>query len=203
MPSSTARPTRYGGASATRSRRAARRSRASVLALVRARRGGRASCTRRTRLRATTSPRPSAGRGCRVRWPPGCWTLMRPPRSLHPVSELALEQAVLVDLAVDGVRPRAARRAVPRATIATAVEHDDLVGEGDRRQAVRDDDRRPAAHRLAQADPDLRLGRRVDRGGRVVEDQDARVDDQARARSRARWRWPPESVIPRSPITVS
>ena len=35
-----------------------------------------------------------------------------------------------------------------------------------------------SAHRLAQAVADLRLGRRVDRGGRVVEDQDPRVDDE-------------------------
>ena len=43
--------------------------------------------------------------------------------------------------------------------------------------------RRPAAHRLAQAEADPRLGRGVDRGGRVVEDQDPRVDDE-RARDR-------------------
>ena len=55
-------------------------------------------------------------------------------------------------------------------------EHDDLVGERDRRQAVRDDERRPAGHRAAQADADQRLGRGVDGGGRVVEDQDPRVD---------------------------
>ena len=72
---------------------------------------------------------------------------------------------------------RAARRD------AAVVEDDDLVGERDRREAVGDDDRRPAAHRLAQAVADLRLGRRVDRRGRVVEDQDARVDDE-RARDR-------------------
>ena len=58
------------------------------------------------------------------------------------------------------------------------VEDDDLVGERDRRQAVGDDDRRPAAHDLAQPGADPRLGRRVDRGGRVVEDEDARVDEQ-------------------------
>ena len=34
------------------------------------------------------------------------------------------------------------------------------------------------AHRLAQREPDARLGRGVDRGGRVVEDQDARVGDE-------------------------
>ena len=44
--------------------------------------------------------------------------------------------------------------------------------------------------------------RGVDRCGRIVEDQDPRIDDQ-RAAIASRWRWPPESVIPRSPITVS
>ena len=34
------------------------------------------------------------------------------------------------------------------------------------------------AHRLAQCEPDARLGRRVDRRGGVVEDQDARVGDE-------------------------
>ena len=64
-----------------------------------------------------------------------------------------------------------------------SVEHDDLVGERDRRKAVRDDQRRPVAHRRAEAGPDARLGRRVDRGGRVVEDEYARVDRE-RARDR-------------------
>ena len=80
-------------------------------------------------------------------------------------------------------RSCARRRACPWNDDAAVVEHDDLVGERDRREAVGDDDRRPAAHRLAQAVADLRLGRRVDRRGRVVEDQDARVDDE-RARDR-------------------
>ena len=38
-------------------------------------------------------------------------------------------------------------------------------------------------HRLAQAEPDPRLGRRVDGRGRVVEDEDPRVDRE-RARDR-------------------
>ena len=72
---------------------------------------------------------------------------------------------------------------MPRAAIAAVVEHDDLVGERDRREPVGDDDRRPAAHRLGEPGADPRLGRRVDGGGRVVEDQDARVDHE-RARDR-------------------
>ena len=42
--------------------------------------------------------------------------------------------------------------------------------------------------------------RRVDRRGRVVEDQDPRVGEQ-RPGDRDRWRCPPESVSPRSPTT--
>ena len=63
------------------------------------------------------------------------------------------------------------------------LEHDDLVGQRDRRQAVGDDERRAARHHLAQRELDLLLGRGVDRRGRVVEDQDARVGQQ-RARDR-------------------
>ena len=80
------------------------------------------------------------------------------------------------------------------------LEHDDLVGERDRRQPVGDHERRPAGHHLAQRELDLLLGRCIDRRGRVVEDQDPRVR-RAIARAIAiRWRWPPESVSPRSPI---
>ena len=43
---------------------------------------------------------------------------------------------------------------------------------------MRDHDRRPAAHRLRQAGADQRLGGGVDGGGRVVEDQDPRVDHE-------------------------
>src|ERR671937_673572 len=63
------------------------------------------------------------------------------------------------------------------------VEDDDLVRERDRREPVGDDQGRPAAHRLAQPEPDPRLGRRVDRRGGVVEDEDPRVDGE-RARDR-------------------
>ena len=99
----------------------------------------------------------------------------------HPANHL-LEQPVLVDLAeeralLEQLVARPARGDPP------VLEHDDLVGERDRRQPVRDDDRRPPAHDLAQPGADLRLGRRVDRRGRVVEDEDSRIDEQ-RARDR-------------------
>ena len=91
--------------------------------------------------------------------------------------ELVLEQAVLVDLAVDLARPD--QLLVDPARCDPAVlEHDQLVRERDRRKPVGDDDRRPPLHHLAQPEPDVRLGRRVHRGRGVVEDEDARVDDQ-------------------------
>jgi hypothetical protein len=82
---------------------------------------------------------------------------------------------VLVDLAVYGTRldqllVRAARSDPP------AVEDDDLVRERDRRETVRDDQRRPALHHLAQAGANAGLRRCIDRGGGVVEDKDPRVD---------------------------
>ena len=59
-----------------------------------------------------------------------------------------------------------------------AVEHDDLLGEGDGREAVGDDEGRAPGHRLVEREPDQALGGRVDRGGGIVEDQHARVGQQ-------------------------
>ena len=84
---------------------------------------------------------------------------------------------MLLDLPEDRARLAQLVRGAPRRD-APVLEHDDLVGERDRRQPVGDDQRRPAAHHLAQREPDPRLGRRVDRGGRVVEDEDARIDEE-------------------------
>src|SRR5688572_17451760 len=58
-----------------------------------------------------------------------------------------------------------------------AVEDEDLVGAGDRRQTVRDDEgRAPAAQRL-EAVLDQRLALAVEARRRLVEDQDARVGE--------------------------
>ena len=59
---------------------------------------------------------------------------------------------------------------------ASIVQHDDLVGQRDRRETVGDDQCGPVAHRLAQSDPDTRFGRGVDRSRCVVEDQHTRID---------------------------
>src|SRR5438094_10639128 len=105
----------------------------------------------------TTSPRPSPA----------------PARGASPAAtpawlgdlllgHLRLDAAVLPDLAVDVAR-------LDELVVAAAgddaarLEYDDLVRERDRREAVGDDHRRPAPHRLAQAGADLRLRRGVHR----------------------------------------
>jgi hypothetical protein len=58
------------------------------------------------------------------------------------------------------------------------VEHDDLIGQRDRREAVGDHEGRAPGHRLRERQLDAPLGGGVDRGGGVVEDQHARVRDE-------------------------
>ncbi len=78
-----------------------------------------------------------------------------------------LEQLVVVSLGDD----------------AAVVEHHDLVGEFDRREAVRDHEGGATGHRLGQRVLDALLGGRVDRRGGVVEHQHARVGHE-RSRDR-------------------
>ena len=68
----------------------------------------------------------------------------------------------------------AAHQLVVRALVgdAAVVQHDDAVGEVQRRDAVRDEQRRAVGQHLAQPVVDGLLGAGVDRAGRVVEDQD-------------------------------
>ena len=63
------------------------------------------------------------------------------------------------------------------------VEHDDRVGAADRREPVGDDERRSTGEEPAKAALDLPLRADVDRRGRLVEDEDARVGEE-RARER-------------------
>ena len=58
------------------------------------------------------------------------------------------------------------------------VEHDDVPGAPDRREAVGDHDRRAAGQQPAQALLDPALGVDVDVRGRLVEHEDPRVGDQ-------------------------
>src|SRR5438105_7274887 len=99
-----------------------------------------------------------------------------PPR-LDRIRELALEEAVLVQLAIDGTGLEQLLVGPARGDPAV-VEDDDLVRERDRGEAVRDDQGRPVAERLAQPGADPGLSSRVHRGGGIVEDQDAGVDGE-------------------------
>ena len=64
---------------------------------------------------------------------------------------------------------------------APAVEHDDAVGVLDRRQPVRDHDRGASAHQRIERGLHLALRFRVERRGRLVEDQQRRVlEERAR-----------------------
>ena len=61
---------------------------------------------------------------------------------------------------------------------APLVEHQDFIGIAHGRQAMRDDECRPARHQGLQRLPDARLGRRIQRTGRFVEYQDRRILQQ-------------------------
>ena len=63
------------------------------------------------------------------------------------------------------------------------LHHQDHVGVADRRQPVRDDERRAPAHQLAHRALDEDFGARVDAARRFVEDQDRRIGEE-RARDR-------------------
>ena len=62
---------------------------------------------------------------------------------------------------------------------ASLLQEHDLVGIHERSQAVRDDDRRPGRGLCPQRLADALLGGGVDRGGRVVEHQDRRREEDA------------------------
>ena len=72
-----------------------------------------------------------------------------------------------------------------------ALHEHDPVGEVDRRQAVRDDERRASLHHAVERVVDLLLDLDVDRARRVVEDEDRRSVTSSRA-IETRWRCPPE-----------
>src|SRR4051794_29887562 len=151
MPWSTAAFARSGGTSAT----SVNANSETIAPAVRS--GyGRASPTsipRRLRVwahdqSATLPPRSS------LRCEPACQTFTPTPRSCRNPD--LLEQAELVDLAED----RALLEQLVLRSLrhdAAVLQHDDPVGERDRRQAVRDHYRGAAAHRLRQACADQRL----------------------------------------------
>ena len=98
---------------------------------------------------------------------------------------------------------RAARRGVPRSTIAPSLEHEDQVGIAHRAHAVRDDQRGAPPHLALEPGEDRapRCACRRSRGSRRAAGPARRA---ARARAIAtRCFCPPESVMPRSPTRVS
>jgi hypothetical protein len=61
---------------------------------------------------------------------------------------------------------------------ATPVENDQAIGVTQGGQAVGNGNRRPSAHQVVERLLDFLLGRRIDGRSGLVEDQDARVDQQ-------------------------
>ena len=116
--------------------------------------------TRRRRF----SPQPDLRYGLRRQLRAGALVLQLE----QPEVDAALRQQLLV-------RARLAQLAF--------VQHEDLVHVLDRRQPVRDGDRRPAGHQHVQRVADQQLGFRVDARRRLVENQHARIERQ-RARER-------------------
>ena len=57
-------------------------------------------------------------------------------------------------------------------------QHDDQICPADLRQAMRDDKGRPPAGRVGDGALDLVLGRRVDRGGGIIQDQNVRIGQE-------------------------
>ena len=81
---------------------------------------------------------------------------------------------------------------------AAALNGHDAITGAHRREAVRDDEDGAAAGDLAQVLLDGALALVVERARRLVENENARVANQA-----MRCRWPPDRLLPRSPTIVS
>ena len=84
-----------------------------------------------------------------------------------------------------------------------ALEHQNLIGAANRRQPVRDDERRAAADAATAGRPESSISLSLSRLD--VASSSSRTRGLARiARAMAtRCRWPPDSRTPRSPTTVS
>ena len=85
---------------------------------------------------------------------------------------------------------------------APALEHEYLVCVHHRREAMRDDERRVAARDARELLLNALLRRRIERRGRLIEDQDARTLED-RPGDRDALLLAPESFNPRSPTVVS
>ena len=147
-------------------------------------RAGRAGCARGVpfggalAVHCGTRPRPARRRRIRAPTVRGLTgPLTSASRGSSRVRNDLLGQALLDDLAVElGALEQLLVVAV--GDDPAVVEHDDLIGQRDRGEAVGDDEGGAPGHRLVERELDLLLGRGVDRGGGVVEDQHARVGEQ-------------------------
>jgi hypothetical protein len=80
-----------------------------------------------------------------------------------------------------------------------AFEHQDLIGAADRGESVRDDEGGAAVAQPPQIISSLSLS-----SDDVASSRMRMRGSASRARAiDTRWRWPPESLMPRSPTTVS
>ena len=85
---------------------------------------------------------------------------------------------------------------------AAAVHHHDAVGLEHGREAMGDDQRRAPAHQVFERGLHRALALRVQRRGRLVQQQDRRILSSARAIA-MRCCWPPDRRAPRSPSCSS
>ena len=81
-------------------------------------------------------------------------------------------------------------------------ENQNAIGIANGREPVCDDEGRTPGTKAAERCEHRALGEHVQRRGRLVEDQDGRIFEKARAMLR-RWRCPPERPLPASPSTAS
>ena len=210
--SSSARIAAPADRTGARSRRARDRPRPPAPGPRRAREIGKArtgttpSCTCRRQVRATSRPKRVAAQGgmgggpigsspsvaftpaSSPRWPgtatPPMAASSARSRRRPPSSEVSSARALRLVQAVVGALAR--HQFVVRCPTSTTCPrsmHDQPVGLAQRRQPVGDGDRGAALHQVVERLLDLLLGLGVDRRGGLVEDQDARVDQQ-RARDR-------------------
>ena len=99
----------------------------------------------------------------------------------HLVSDYGRRQFFLEQLlpVQGGVQTVALDEAIVGASLGNSplVQHEDLIRVADRRNPVRHDDRGPLAHDVAQTGEDFFLCVGVDGRQRVVQNEDARIDD--------------------------
>ena len=104
--------------------------------------------------------------------------------------------------AVHALRPRHQLIVAPLLDDMAAIDHQHLVGVLDRRQSVRDDERRPAFEQMLQGLLDERFRFGIERRGGLIQDQDGRVLEERACDGEALLLAAGEPEA-RSPISVS